>query len=66
MKTKDELNQLKQEYESLATKLNELTDDELAVVSGGNDGYGLTRKPVEHIVKPLKDAEKQIASFKDK
>ena len=66
MKTKDELNQLKQEYESLATKLNELTDDELAVVSGGNDGYGLTRKSVEHIVKPLKDAEKQIASFKDK
>ena len=66
MKTKDELNQLKQEYESLATKLNELTDDELAVVSGGKDEDGLTRKSVEHIVKPLKDAEKQIASFKDK
>lgn len=28
IKTKEELNQLKNEYESLATKLQELTEDE--------------------------------------
>ena len=65
MKTKEELNALKEEVENLNKKLAELSDEELAIVSGGNDD-GLTRKPVEHIVKPLKDAEKQIASLKDK
>ena len=34
-KTKEELNQLKIEYEALNKKLNELTDKELAQVSGG-------------------------------
>ena len=34
-KTQEELNQLKQEYESLATKLQELTEDELKQVTGG-------------------------------
>ena len=37
MKTKEELNQLKQEYESLATKLQELTEDELKQVTGGTE-----------------------------
>ena len=36
MKTKEELTQLKQEYESLATKLQELTEDELKKVAGGH------------------------------
>ena len=35
-KTKEELNQLKTEYESLANKLQELTDDELMQVTGGD------------------------------
>ena len=35
MKTKEELNQLKQEYETLNAKLKELTEDELKMVTGG-------------------------------
>ena len=34
-KTKEELNALKQEVETVSRKLNELTDEELAQVSGG-------------------------------
>ena len=34
-KTKEELNQLKAEYETLNNKLKELTDDELIQVTGG-------------------------------
>ena len=36
MKTKEELNALKKEVESLNKKLAELTDEELAEVSGGH------------------------------
>ena len=35
-KTKEELNNIKQELETLATKLQELNEDELKLVSGGN------------------------------
>ena len=35
MKTKEELNALKEEVETLSKKLRELTEDELAQVSGG-------------------------------
>ena len=35
MKTKEELNALKEEVEALSKKLAELTDEELAQVSGG-------------------------------
>ena len=44
MKTREELNALKAEYESLTRKLGELTDDEMEQVTGGiwypfkNDG----------------------------
>ena len=39
MKTKEELNALKEEVETANNKFNELTDEELAQVSGGaNDG----------------------------
>ena len=34
-KTKEELNQLKEEYKTLTAKLKELTEDELNVVTGG-------------------------------
>ena len=34
-KTKEELEELKKEVETLNEKLNELTDEELAQVSGG-------------------------------
>ena len=35
-KTKEELNQLKAEYETLTTKLKELSDEELEKVTGGS------------------------------
>lgn len=35
MKTKEELEQLKKEYEDLAKKLNELSEDELKEIAGG-------------------------------
>ncbi|MDO5446075.1 MAG: hypothetical protein Q4F31_10710 [Eubacteriales bacterium] len=35
MKTKEELNTLKEEFEALQKKLSELTDDELSLVTGG-------------------------------
>ena len=37
-KTQEELTQLKTEYETLNNKLNELTEDELEYVTGGNLG----------------------------
>ena len=37
MKTKEELNALKEEVETLNKKLHELTEEELAQVSGGAD-----------------------------
>lgn len=35
MKTKEELNTLKEEYETLNSKLRELTEEELAEIIGG-------------------------------
>ena len=37
MKSKEELNALKEEVETLSKKLHELTDEELEKVSGGKD-----------------------------
>ena len=39
MKTKEELNALKEEVETLNKKLHELTEEELAQVSGGDWVY---------------------------
>lgn len=36
MKTQEELNELKQEFETLTNKLKELTDEELNEVAGGS------------------------------
>ena len=38
MKTKEELNELKEEVEAVNKKLHELTEEELKQVSGGGDG----------------------------
>lgn len=35
MKTKEELKELKEEYENLTSKLKELSEDELILVTGG-------------------------------
>lgn len=37
MKTKEELKQLKEEYELINNKLKELSEEELKQVAGGND-----------------------------
>ena len=37
MKTKEELNELKEEVEALSKKLHELTEDELEQVTGGKE-----------------------------
>ena len=42
MKTKEELNALKEELEALNKKLHELTEEELAQVSGGAYNTNLT------------------------
>lgn len=34
-KTKEELKELKEEYEALKEKLNELSDDEIILITGG-------------------------------
>ena len=42
MKTKEQLKQLKEEYEALNIKLKELTEEELKLVTGGTqecDGF---------------------------
>ena len=40
MKTKEELNALKEEVETVSKKLHELTEEELAQVSGGERVVG--------------------------
>ena len=49
MKTKEELNALKEEVETVSKKLHELTEEELAQVSGG--GY-FSEPPVIREPKP--------------
>ena len=41
MKSNEELNALKEEVETVSRKLAELTDEELAQVSGGGGGGGV-------------------------
>ena len=41
-KTKEELNTIKEEVETLNEKLRELTDEELAQVTGGQDPKWIT------------------------
>ena len=40
MKVKEELNALKEEVETVSRKLHELTDEELARVTGGASAFG--------------------------
>ena len=47
MKTKEELNALKNEVEALNKKLAELTDEELEQVAGGGQNYWLPGKTSE-------------------
>ena len=44
MKTKEELNEIKEEIEKLDTKLHELTEEELEQVTGGAPPIGFGGK----------------------
>ena len=46
-KTKEELNELKNEYEKLNKKLKELTEDELKLVTGGIGENGIRRDSIK-------------------
>ena len=66
MKTEEELNALKKEVENLNKKLAELSDEELAAVTGGNswneywgeDGY--FRNPLRSGVPTLKESADSV------
>ena len=61
MKTKEELNALKEEVETLNKKLAELTDEEIAQVAGGGQNYWLPIKDGgKPIVLPNNDSGKPI------
>ena len=62
MKTKEELNALKEEVETLNQKLAELTDEELAQVSGGI-GYGLPDGKVITASSPEQSCEQSWPFF---
>ena len=47
MKTKEELNALKEEIESLNKKLAGLTEEEMEQIVGGGQNYWLPKKPSE-------------------
>ena len=59
MKTKEELNALKAEVETLSKKLHELTEEELKQVVGGRkNDVNPTRAPSEVIVADKQDEVK--------
>ena len=60
MKTKEELNALKNEVETVNKKLTALSDEELAQVSGGSDDIvDFTSKVYETVTITLKQAEEE-------
>ena len=59
VKTQEELNAIKEEVETLNKKLQELTDEELAQVSGGHDLDPLQLKDYAAVRKMLEQAFKQ-------
>ena len=56
-KTQEELNALKEEVETLNKKLHELTEEELAQVTGGNDGMDTVSLRFSGKVVPLPEAK---------
>lgn len=58
-KTKEELIQLKQEYETLNSKLKELTEDELKLVAGGSC-TSEAQNQVQEAEKHIPESQKSI------
>lgn len=48
-KTKEELAKIKQEYEDITSKLNDLNSDELLEVTGGINLINLNDRNIEHV-----------------
>ncbi len=61
MKTKEELNALKEEVETVSRKLHELTEEELELVSGGGIFSQLFRK-AKVVGEPISKSKSGIAS----
>ena len=55
MKSKEELNALKEEVETLNKKLAELTDEELAQVSGGTGFIYVSPRPAEPVFETARE-----------
>ncbi len=54
-KTKEELNKIKEEVEAVNEKLAELTEEEIAQVSGGLGPVVLSKPVIEHVVQQIED-----------
>ena len=61
MKTKEELNELKQELETLSSKLQELTEDELKEITGG---VLISDTTIEFRIKGLDNADRADKDIK--
>ena len=61
MKTKEELNEIKEEFETVSRKLHALSDEELTQVIGGcGAGIGDDDRGVYDIVKKLLESIKEL------
>ena len=63
MKTKEELNALKEEVETLNRKLAELNEDELKQVGGGRDSYTFDLYDIHKLVT---ETEKELREAAEK
>ena len=63
MKTQEELQELKQEYEALTAKLKELTEDELNMVTGGFIGTAYLCDIAGCKLNPDTCSAKKVAGF---
>ena len=63
MKTKEELKELKEEYETLTTKLKELTEDELKMVTGGNEGIQAMTPPQYYPGDDYQEYQKKVEEY---
>ena len=62
MKTKEELNEIKEEIEKLDTKLHELTEEELEQVTGGGKTHVVGGVDLAHLGVVADDVGKCVAA----
>ena len=66
MKTKEELNALKEEVETLSRKLHELTEEELEQVTGGNIEQEIKNLAKQHFQIEEESSGKKFKDFLEK